>query len=510
VSPRQGPRGSVWWALWLGVIAVVVVALGVGGYFGWERWRERVQAPSGEPGPITSIAVLPFADLAGDPEQEYFVDGMTEALITELSKISALRVISRTSVMQYKDVKKPLPEIARELNVDAVVEGSVLRAGDRVRITAQLVHAPTDTHLWAESYDRELRDILALHSEVARAIAREVKVTVTPEEETRLAAARAVNPEAHELYLRGRYHWHKRGREGLEKSLQYFQQAIEKDPGYARAYAGLADVYAVRPSWGFAAPTDDFPRARAAARKALELDENLAQPYATLGQVKDSYDRDWRGAEEDCRRALELDPNYATGHHWYGILLSTLGRHEEAIAELETAVRLDPLAPNISRWLGRVLYHARRYDEAVQQLQKTVEMHPDFSGAFLDLGTAYAQMGRYPEALAAMEKSRGLSEADPLYAYAGWIYARTGRKEEAQRLLRRLQELSGQQYVDSSAIAIIYIGLGRKEEALTWLERAYEERGAYRILYLKVDPVFDPLREEPRFQELLRRLNFPE
>ena len=514
ISPRQAPRGSgvgpravPRWVLALALVAVP--GLLVYAFFsnlGGLRHR-LLGAP---PPQIDSIAVLPLDNLSGDPEQDYFVEGMHEALTAELSKISALKVISRTSAMRYKGTDKPMPQIARELDVDALIEGSVVREGDQVRITVQLIHGPTDRHLWADSYQRELRGILALQSEVARAIAREVRVAVTPAEATRLAADRPVNPEAYRLYLLGRYQWNKRTVEGFRQAIQFYQQAVEKDPGYAQAYAGLADAYSLQPSWGLASPSEVYPRARAEALRSLELDDSLAEPYASLGLIKHEYDRDWKGAEQDFRRALELDPNYANAHFWYGEFLSKLGRHDEAIAELESAVRLDPLTPNISRWVGQTLFHARRYDEAIRQLQKTVEMHPEFLPPSLQLGKAYAQLGRYEEALAEVEKAKQLSEFDPYYGTIGWIYARAGRKAEAQSLLRRLQELSTQRYIDPTSIATIYIGLGQNEKALTWLERAYEQRGSYLILFLKVDPVFDPLRSDPRFQDLLRRMNFPE
>jgi serine/threonine-protein kinase len=459
---------------------------------------------------IESLAVLPLDNLSRDPEQEYFADGMTEALIAELSKVKALKVISRTSAMRYKGTDKSMPQIARELDVDALIEGSVAHEGDQVRITVQLIHGPTDKHLWAESYQRELRGVLALQSQVARAIAREIQVTVTPAEATRLAGARSVNPEAYRHYLLGRHHWSKRTPEGFQKAAEHFQQAIDLDPTYAQAYVGLADVYALQPSWGLAAPSEAFPRARAEALKSLKLDDNLAEPYAALGLIKHDYDRDWKAAEQDFRRALELNPNYATTHHWYGQLLSHSGRHEEAIAEANLAERLDPLAPNISRSVGQTLFYARRYDEAVRHLQRTQKMYPEFLSPSIELSKAYAQLGRYEEALAEAEKARKLPEFDPYYGAIGWVYARAGRKAEARRLLRRLQELSKQRYIDPAAMATIYIGLGQNEEALTWLERAYEQRGSYLILFLNVDPVYDPLRDDPRFQDLLRRMNLPE
>jgi TolB-like protein/Tfp pilus assembly protein PilF len=506
----EGPAfHSTRWARRLALAAVAAAAvLALLLTFNLAGLRDRLFGPATPK--IDSIAVLPLDNLSGDPEQDYFVDGMTEALTAELSKIGALKVISRTSAMQYKDVKKPMPQIARELGVTGLIEGSVAREGDQVRVTVQLIHGPTDKHLWAESYQRELRGILALQSEVARAIARQVRVTVAPQEQARLASTRPVNPEAYRHYLLGRHKWNKRTREGFEKAAEHFQQAIELDPTYAPAHSGLADVYAVQPSWGFAVPSEAFPRARAAALKALHLDENTAEPYATLGYIKRYYDRDWSGAEEYLRRALELNPNYATGHHWYGILVSSLGRHEEAIAELELAERLDPLSPIISFALGRALYHSRRYDQAVGQFQKNVEMHPEFRSTFLFLGMAYAQMGMDQEALAASEKGSGVPESNPYYGSIGWVYARTGRKAEAQHLLRRLEGQSSQQYIEAPSIATIYIGLGQNEQAIAWLERAYEERGSEWVLHIKVDPVFDPLRDDTRFQDLLRRMNFPE
>ncbi len=510
VSPAISP-GSKWPAMGvmsaLGGAAVLVLLIGlnVGGL------RERLFGGASA-SRIESLAVLPLENLSGDPEQDYFADGMTDALITDLSKISALKVISRTSSMRYKSKNRPpLPEIARQLGVDALIEGSVLRVGNRVRITAQLIEAATDQHLWAENYERDFVDILTLQGEVARAIAEEIKISLTPQEMGRLQVTRQIDPEAHELYLRGRYQWEKRtNEEGFRQASQFFERAIEKDPAYSPAYSGLADVYVLQPTWGFAPPWEALPRARAAALKALELDEGLAEPYATLGFIKWTYDRDWSGAERDYRRALELNPNYATAHHWYGLLLSALGKHREAIAEIESAARLDPLSPIISNNLGRVLYHARRYDQAVHQFRKTVEMHPEFYLAFLELGMAYSQMGRHPNALAAVEKGKLLPEVTPYSGFIGWIYARSGRKDEAERLLRRLHELSTQHYIDPGTIAIIYTGLGRTEEALTWLARAYEARGAFLIVSLKVNPVWDPLRSDPRFQDLLRRMGFPE
>ncbi|MGH2524936.1 MAG: tetratricopeptide repeat protein, partial [Anaerolineales bacterium] len=326
----------------------------------------------GAPAPrIDSIAVLPLDNLSRDPEQEYFADGMTEALTAELSKISALKVISRTSAMRYRNTDKPMPQIARELNVDALIEGSVVREGDQVRITVQLIHGPTDKHLWAESYQRELRGVLALQSDVARAIAREVRVAVTPAEATRLAAARPVNPEAYQTYLKGRFYWNKRDDEGLKKSAKYFEQAIEIDPSYALAYAGLADAYGISTGIGLLPTKEALPKARAAALKALGIDPSLAEAHTSMGMVA-HFEWDWLTAEEEYQRAIELNPNYATAHHFYSVYLSKMGRHEEAIAQATRAHELDPLSLIIGTSLAGAYCAGGQHERAEQELQKVL------------------------------------------------------------------------------------------------------------------------------------------
>ncbi|MCL5005864.1 MAG: tetratricopeptide repeat protein, partial [Acidobacteria bacterium] len=316
---------------------------------------------------IHSLAVLPLENLSGDPEQEYFADGMTGELITDLGTISALRVISRQSVMRYKDSKKPLPEIARELNVDAIVEGTVRRSGDRVRITANLLYAPTDRHLWSETYERDLRDVLSLQDEVARSIASQIKIKVTPQEHARLASARPVNPEAHRFYLLGRSYWNKRTAEGFKIAIGHFQRAIEIDPTYASAYAGLADSYILLSNYGLLPPKEAMPRGTAVAQKALVIDESLAEAHTSLAWACTEYDWNWPVCEREYKRAIELNPNYATAHHWYGDYLSAMGRHREAIAELERAQQFNPLSPIISSCLGYRYYYAREYEEAIRK-----------------------------------------------------------------------------------------------------------------------------------------------
>jgi serine/threonine protein kinase/Tfp pilus assembly protein PilF len=465
--------------------------------------------PQGSRKRIRSLAVLPLANLSRDSEQDYFADGMTEALITNLSKIGALKVISRTSSMRYRGTDKFVPEIARELNVDGVLEGSVLRAGERVRITAQLIHAATDEHLWAESYERDLRDILSLQSEVAQAIAQEIKIKLTPQERARLGRVHRVDPEAHDAYLRGRFHWNKRTEEALTEAIAYFKNAIEKDPSYALAYAGLADAYNILGFYAVRPPRETFPKAKAAALKALELDDTLAEARASLGYAKSCYDWDWLASEKVFKQAIELNPGYPIAHQWYGSTLTMMGRHDEAIAEQRRAQELDPLSVVISASVGWLLYYARRFDEAIEQSRKTLEMDPNFALAHLWLGWAYEQTGRYKEASEEAKKAVTLSGGSPYYrASLGHAYAQSGMKVEAEKILEELNEVPQRMYVSPYFLAEIYTGLGENEEAFRWLERAYEER-ANLLVFLKVEPKVDPLRSDPRFQDLLRRMNFP-
>jgi TolB-like protein/DNA-binding winged helix-turn-helix (wHTH) protein/Flp pilus assembly protein TadD len=485
----------------LAAFLALAIALNLGG------WRDRAFGGSES---IESIAVLPLENLSGDPEQEYFADGMTGALINQLAQIRALRVISRTSVMQYKDVRKPLPEIARELNVDAVVEGTVLQAGSRVRITAQLIHAATDTDLWADSYERELSDVLALQSEAVRAIAREIRITVTPEEAGRLARTRSVNPEAYQLYLRGRFEWNKRNVEGFKKSLEFFQQAIKEDPNYALAYAGVADSYNMLGSYEILSSKEAYPKAKAAAERALEIDESLGEAHASLGWAKYQFDWDWSGAETEFKRAIQLAPSHATAHAWYGNYLAHLGRFGEALEENRRAQQLDPRSLAINTDRGHVLYEARRFDQAIEQLHKTLAMEPKFAWAHSVLGDTYEQKGMYEEAIAELQTAITLSGSRPEdLGSLGYTYAVAGRRDEAMEVLDRLQELSDARYVPPDAMAIVFIGLDDKDQAFEWLEKAFKTR-ASSMPRLKVNPVFDPLRSDPRFQGLLRRMNFPE
>ncbi len=476
----------------------------------------RSREPSGrEPKAATSrikaIAVLPLANLSRDPEQEYFVDGMTEALITDLAQIGALRVISRTSAMRYKGSDKPLPEIARELNVDGFVEGSVLRAGDRVRITAQLIHAATDQHIWAKSYERDLSDVLAMQSEVARAIADEVQAKLTPQERARLARARPVNPAAHEAYLKGRYYWARATEEGVRKSIEYFAEAIAKDPSYALAHAGLSDAFnqLCNPILELVPQGELIPRAKAAATKALELDETLAEAHICLGRVKFYFDWDWAGAEKSFRRAIELSPNHTYAHYVYGLLLSALGRHTEAIKESTCALASDPVALLVNGVAGLISCFARQFETAEEQLRKTLQLDANFMFAHWILGgLCLLPMGRYDEAIAELQKAIALSGnvAHPR-GLLGYTYAKVGKKEDALRVLDELEELSKQRYVSPVSRAFVYGGL-RDEQMFEALDQAYQQRCSS-LVWAKVFPHWDDLQAQPRFQDLLRRKNFP-
>jgi len=488
--------------LGLGVSLVVVAllfAFNVGGL------RERL---FGTPSPqIDSLAVLPLKNLMGDPEQDYFVEGMHEALTAELSKISALKVISRTSTVRYKDTDKPMPQIARELGVTGLIEGSVLREGDQVRITVQLIHGPSDRHLWAESYQRELRGILTLQSDVARAIAGEIRVAVTPAEATRLTTTRTVNPEAYQLYLQGRYFWNYRTQEGFEKAIKYFQQAIEKDPTEARAYAGLADCYNVMSNYLPVPTRETFPQAKAAALKALSLDDTLAEAHTSLAFVYEVYDWDWAAAEREYQRALELNPSYETARRWYAGFLVMLGRTEEGIAETQRALELDPV--NMHGGAAWHYYHAHRYDKAIEHYRKHFELHPKRVPAHFFLAQAYVQVGRYEEAVAEFQEALRV-DPNQLRALAGLAhaYASSGRREEAIKILGQLEEQSKRDYLPTYHIAAAYVALGDRDRAFEWLERAYRERSFF-LAHVKVEPAFDSLHSDPRFQDLVRRMNFP-
>jgi len=458
---------------------------------------------------IRSLAVLPLESLSNDASQDYFADGMTDELISDLGQISALRVISRTSVMGYKHARKPLPQIARELNVDAVVEGTVLRSGDRVRITAQLIDAAADKHLWSQSYEGELKDTLALQNQVARAIADQIRINLNPQEQAALKTAKVVNPEAYESYLKGRYFWNKRTPDSLKVALAYFNQAIDEDQNYAQAYSGLADTYALLGDWqyGVMTPKEALPKAKNAAIKALELDSTLSEAHNSLAFCFDAFDWDLESAGKEFQRAIELNPGYATAHHWYAWHVSLLGRYDEAIEEMRKAKSLDPLSLIINADLAELLVIAHFYDESIIQSRKTIEMDPNFALAHTQLAQAYLQKHMNGEAIAELQKAVELSAGSPTcIANLARAYATSGRTSEAVKLLSDLKNHSNGGYSDAAEVAMVYAALGDKDQAMHWLESGYEQRFNPGVL---LRPGFDPLRSDPRFQDLVLRIGFP-
>jgi TolB-like protein/DNA-binding winged helix-turn-helix (wHTH) protein/Flp pilus assembly protein TadD len=504
VRPHVTDEPAAWWTLhpsaWLTVISVSLLLIA-----SIATWKFHARNPPSAL-VIRSLAVLPLESLSNDASQDYFADGMTDELIADLGQISALRVISRTSVMAYKRARKPLPQIARELNVDAVVEGTVLRSGHRVRITAQLIEASADKHLWSESYEGELRDTLALQNKVARAIADEIRINLNPQEQAALKNVKVVNPKAYESYLKGRYFWNKRTADGLKVALAYFKQSIDEDPTYAQSYSGLADTYALLGDWQYSEMTsrEALPKAKSAAVKALELDGALGEAHNSLAFCLDAFDWDFDSAGREFRRAIELNPSYATAHHWYAWHLSVLGRYEDAIAEMRKAQNLDPLSLIINADLAELLLIAHSYDESIRQSRKTIEMDPNFALAHNQLGQAYLQKNMNEEAIAELQKAVQLSGGSPTcIANLARAYAASGKRSEAIRLLTEVKNHSGPTYSDASEIAVIYTALADSDRAMNWLQKGYEERFNPSVL---LRPGFDPLRSDPRFRELVRRI----
>ena len=468
----------------------------------------RGHATGASPSGKAILAVLPFDNLSHDPDQEFFSDGLTEEMITQLSKLNPerLSVIARGSVQKYKGRGIAVSEVGKELHADYMVQGSTRRAADHVRITVQLIQVRDQTDLWAESYDGELKDILALQASVARAIASQIHITLATGQQAQLARLRELEPAAYEAYLKGRYYWNRRTADGLQKATIYFQQAINKDPGYGAAYSGLADCSSGLTWHGFKSPAETLPKANAAALKAIEIDPDSAEAHASLGLVL-NHRLDWPGAEAEFKRALQLDPHYANAHHWYGDYLSIKGRHDEALLEAKQALELDPLNLMIGTWVGLRYYFAREYDRAIAQGRNTVELDPNFAAAHLLLGESYVQMGLEKEALAELEKAASLSGNSPLYlAQVGVAHASAGRQTEALRIINQLRIISRKYYVSPYGIAQIYAALNDREQTFTWLQTAYDDRAVW-ISYLAVDPVFDRFRSDPRFRNLLRRLS---
>ena len=487
---------GLWWA----VAAVVICAGLAAGYVVWRSHERAVASPE-----IRSLAVLPLRNLSGDGSQDYLAEGITEELIGKLAGIRELKVTSHTSVMRFKDTKISVPEIAKALGVDAVVEGSVIRDGSRIRVSAQLIRAATDTHLWSETYDREMRDALTLESELAQSIAEKVRVTVTGEEQQRLTAARAVAPEVYESYLKGRYANDEGGRAGREQSVVYFNDALAKDPTFAPAYVGLAEAYTELGTVAAGvSPAETRPKVMSAARKAIDLDPDLAEAHVMLANsLQEQWQ--WAAAETEYKRALELQPNNASAHSWYALWLSCQGRTDEAVEWARSARALDPVSVSGAS-VAWILFQAHRFDEAIREASDALAVRPNDTGALSTLGFALLGKGQAAEAIPVLEKADALSKGGP--AIDGILvraYARAGRREDALRLLEQLKKRKEAGYFPAASFVNAYLGLGDNEQAFVWLEQAYKEQSNI-LQFVKTHPFFDPIRNDPRFVDLERRV----
>ena len=488
---------------WKFVGAALITLLVLGG-LAWSYLGTSHSPPA-----VRSLAVLPLQNFSGDPLQDYFADGMTDELITQLAQIRALRVISRSSAMDYKNAHKSLADIARELNVQAIVEGSVVSSGPRVRITAQLVRVPDDEHIWASSYEGDLRDTLKLQNEVARAIATQVRVTLSPHEQAALQGSKPVDPQAHEAYLKGRYFWNKRTQADLRSAIDYFTNAVALDPAYAEAYAGLADSYALAGDWeyGLLAPQEAWPKAIAAAQKALQLNEKLGEAHASLAFALDLFAWDWSRAESEYQQALTLSPNYATAHHWHAFHLLVAGHHSEAIAELRKAESLDPLSLIIGADIADALCIAHLYDQSIEQSNKILALDPNFAVAHYELAQALEQKHRHAEAITHFQRAIELGGHSAVFdSNLAYAYAAAGNKEKAVQIVKDLEAQHDLHPTAYANIALVYAGLGDADSAMLWLEKAYSARANPSIL---LRPAFDPMRSDGRFKALLGRMGIP-
>jgi adenylate cyclase len=455
---------------------------------------------------LPSIAVLPFINMSVEPENEYFSDGMTEDIINTLSKIKDFQVAARTSTFSFKGEKIDVRNIGRKLGVEVVLEGSVRKAGNRLRITAQLIKVQDGYHLWSEQYDRVLSDVFEIQDEITLAIVNALKIELLDKENQTVTKKYTENIEAYHLYLKGRYYWNKMNIEAFRKSIELFEKAIAIDPGYALAYAGLADSYTGLGDAGLSAisPKEAFSCANAAVKKALEIDETLAEAHASLGHLN-MHDFDWSGAEREFKRAIELNPNYATTYHMSGFNYALIERHDEAITLMKQALKLDPVALGIITDLGVIYYFARQYDQAIAQYYKALEMDPGFIRAYVTLGSAYGQKGMYPKAIDMIQKAMDLSGDRSKIAALGRVYALADQKDEALKIVEELKELSGQRYISPYCFALIYSSLGENDKAMEFLNMAFREH-ASEMIYLKVDPFLDKLRSDPRFKDLLKKV----
>ncbi len=502
-APTRGSRRRAW-------IYVVIVAAAISvSLFFLGRYTSSKQS-EGPASPEKSIAVLPFDNLSRDQENAYFAEGIQDEILSRLAKIADLKVISRTSTQKYKSAPDNLREIAKQLGVSNILEGSVQKVADQVRVSVQLINATSDAHLWAEIYDRKLTDIFAVESDIAKTIAETLRAKLTGSEEQMMSMKPTENTQAYELYLKGRFFWNKRTGADLRKAIEYFNQAIAKDPNYALAYAGLADSYLLLSAFGAASPSDSLPQAKAAAKRALEIDDTSAEAHTSLGQILLFYDFDFAGSTREFKRAITLNPNYATAHHWYGSGPPTcLGEFDRGIAELKRAQQLDPLSLIINADLGGAFVAARRYDEAITQLRKTIEMDPRFYFAHWNLGEALELKGQLPEAIAEYKKAAELDEDPFVLALVGQADAKLGQRDEAIKILSQLERLATKRYVANYSFALMHMALGEKAKAIDWFERAYRDRSGPEIVGIKVDPMLDPLHGDPRFEALVQKVLAP-
>ncbi|HEY3664078.1 MAG TPA: hypothetical protein VGL24_13070 [Chthoniobacterales bacterium] len=494
-------------------LIILAVLLGVGGVGIW-RYSESVRnepndlskADGAKPISAKSIAVLPFDNLSGDKNNAYFAEGIQDEILTRLAKIADLKVISRTSTQRFQSAPENLPEIAKQLGVMHILEGSVQKAGDQVRVNVQLIKATTDSHLWADTYDRKLIDIFTVESEIAQTIAETLQAKLTGSEKILLTQKPTANPDAYELYLKGRFFWNKRTGADLRKSIEFFQGAIAKDPGYALAYAALAQAWILLPSQNAAAPKDCGPPAEEAIKKALALDETCSDAHAALGELRASYEFDYAGATLAFDRAIQLNPNDATARHWSGMNMASLGNIAGEVAQMQRAVALDPLSLIINTNLGRALIHARRFDDAIAQLHRTIELNAGFAYAHRALGMALEFEGKTADAISEYEKALSLGEDIAASAMLGHLSGKIGRQVEATKFLRQLQAERARRYVDPFWLAIVYVGLGDREHAMAALEQGYADRNGDELGYLRIDPFLDPIRGDPRFEALAEKI----
>jgi TolB-like protein/Tfp pilus assembly protein PilF len=496
--PRKSEQKRAW------IYVVIIAGAVAAGLFFFGRYTS---SKRGAEMSEKSIAVLPFENRSEDKANAYFAEGVQDEILTRLSKIADLKVTSHTSTQHYKSMPENLAEIAKQLGVAHILEGSVQKSGDAVRVNVQLIKAANNSHVWAETFDRKLTDIFSVESDVAKAIADQLRAHITRQEEQVIAAKPTKNIEAYDAYLRGRYFWNKRTSDGIKHAIEHFQQSIERDPDFALGHAGLADSYIALTFYNFAAPHETMPKAKESAIKALALDDTLAEAHASLAHILMNYDWNWSAAEKEFKRSIELTPDYATGHQWYAIhYLTATGRFEEAVQEMKKALELEPASLVMNTFMGATLYYAGRYDEAIDQCRRTIEMDPNFAVAHWHLGLAYEQKQALDAATEEFKKAISLSGGSPLMKAAlVRAYAKSQKKHEANEMLNELNELSKQQYVSAYEVATIYVALGNNEQAFQLLEEGYAEH-SFHLVYLNVSPQFKPVRSDRRFQDLVQRI----